>query len=136
MLDALADKLPKVAEHGCDTSCYACLRDWTNNPYHPLLDWRLAADCLEILRFGQPLSDRWTETRAQAVKAAVAAFPGWSCPDPSAVEPLIEGTHDRPIRVVHPLANIDNELADPHPSVIVADVFNLNRRPGAIYLAL
>src|SRR6266545_2985600 len=115
---------------------YVSLRDWTNNPYHPLLDWRLAADCLEILRFGQPRRDRWTKTRAQAVQAAVAAFPGWSCPDPRAAEPLIEGTHDRPIRVVHPLANTDDELADLHATVNVADVFNLNRRPGAIYLAI
>jgi hypothetical protein len=78
-----------------------------------LLDWRLAADCLEILRFGQPLIERWAETRVQAVEAAVTAFPGWSCRDPFAAEPLIEGTHDRPIRVVHPLANIDNQLAAP-----------------------
>jgi len=32
--------------HACDTSCYACLRDYTNSSYHPLLDWRLAADAL------------------------------------------------------------------------------------------
>ncbi len=91
---------------------------------------------MKILRFGQPRRDRWAKTRAQAVQAAVAAFPGWSCPDPRAAEPLIEGTHDRPIRVVHPLANTDDELADPHASVIIADVFNLNRRPGAIYLVI
>jgi hypothetical protein len=112
------------------------LRDWTNNPYHPLLDRRLAADCLDILRFGQPQADRWTETRIQAVEAAIAAFPGWHCSDTSTSEPLIEGTHGRPIRVIHPFWNADDQLADHNAAEVIADVFNLNRRPGAIYLAI
>ncbi len=121
--------------HGCDTSCYACLRDYTNNPYHPLLDWRLAADALEILRYGAPAKDRWLETREQAVLAAVAAF-DWRCDDPSALEPQLEDTHARPVSVVHPLANHDEAVADPFAQILVADVFNLNRRPGAVYLAI
>ena len=28
----------------CDTSCNQCLRDYSNMPYHGLLDWRLALD--------------------------------------------------------------------------------------------
>lgn len=140
-----ADLLDRVAalvtgwedgEHGCDTSCYACLRDWSNNPYHPLLDWRLAADCLETLRYGGPARDRWAETRQLAVEAAVSAFPGWACQDPRAAEPMITGTHDRDIRITHPLAAPDDELQDPWAATLVCDVFNLNRRPGAVYLAL
>jgi hypothetical protein len=123
-------------EHGCDTSCYVCLRDWTNNPYHPLLDWRLAADCLETLRSGAPQHDRWAQTRRLAVEAAVAAFPGWACADPSAAEPQITGTHDRDIRITHPLQAPDDEVQDPSSAVLVCDTFNLDRRPGAVYLAL
>jgi len=32
----------------CDSSCYDCLRDYYNMPYHPLLDWRLARDMLDV----------------------------------------------------------------------------------------
>src|SRR5439155_13226646 len=78
--DDLVDRVEKLidgwedGDHGCDTSCYACLRDYTNSIYHPLLDWRLAADALDVLRYGAPRRDRWAETRVRAVDAAVAAF--------------------------------------------------------------
>ena len=32
----------------CDTSCNKCLRDYSNMPYHGLLDWRLALDMARI----------------------------------------------------------------------------------------
>ena len=32
----------------CDTSCNQCLRDYSNMPYHGLLDWRLALDMARI----------------------------------------------------------------------------------------
>ena len=34
----------------CDSSCYDCLRDYYNMAYHPLLDWRLARDLVEMLQ--------------------------------------------------------------------------------------
>lgn len=37
---------------GCDTSCNACLREYTNLPYHGLLDWRLALDMVRIAQYG------------------------------------------------------------------------------------
>jgi Lhr-like helicase len=122
--------------HGCDTSCYACLRDYTNAIYHPLLDWRLAADALDVLRYGALRSDRWSKTRIRAVEAAVAAFPQWSCADAGADVPSIRTHGERGIEVVHPLANRDAEFEDANARVVVADVFNLNRRPGEIYLAV
>jgi ATP-dependent helicase YprA (DUF1998 family) len=125
------------AEHKCDTSCYACLRDYANSSYHPLLDWRLAADTLDILRYGAPRRDRWAATRAHAVEAAVQAFaPDWKCADPAAAIPLLDTHGQRKIEVVHPLANRDAALRDPNAPVLVADLFNLNRRPGVIYLAV
>jgi Lhr-like helicase len=124
------------AEHECDTSCYACLRDYTNSSYHPLLDWRLAADTFDILRHGAPRRDRWQETRRGAVEAAAVAFaPAWACDDPTADEPILT-THGRDVHVVHPLANRDEELRNVSSPTVVADVFNLNRRPGEIYLAV
>lgn len=37
-----------IHNHGCDTSCNACLRDFYNLPYHGLLDWRLALDMARL----------------------------------------------------------------------------------------
>jgi Lhr-like helicase len=125
----------EAPEHGCDTSCYACLRDYTNNPYHPLLDRRLAADVLDVLRLGSPARDRWVHTRVQAVNAAALAF-DWHCDDPNAEIPRLEGTHGRAVEVVHPLANCDQAVTNPSATVLICDVFNLNRRPGAVYLAV
>jgi ATP-dependent helicase YprA (DUF1998 family) len=122
--------------HGCDTSCYACLRDYTNSAYHPLLDWRLAADLLDVLLYDTPKLDRWAATRARAVAAAVENFaPFWQCANPTADVPEIT-THNRPVHVVHPLANCDAQLVHRDAPVVIADVFNLNRRPGEIYLVV
>lgn len=35
-------------DHQCDSSCYQCLRDYTNMAYHPLLDWRLGLDLVNL----------------------------------------------------------------------------------------
>jgi hypothetical protein len=43
--------------HHCDSSCYRCLRSYTNRQKHPLLDWRLALDFVHILR-GHALPNR------------------------------------------------------------------------------
>ncbi len=134
-VEALVDRWD--AEHECDTSCYACLRDYANSSYHPLLDWRLAADVLDILRYGTPRIDRWALTRVHAVEAAIQAFaPFWKCDDPTAGVPVIETHGQRTVELVHPLANRDSELLDPNAAVLVADFFNLNRRPGEIYLVV
>jgi Lhr-like helicase len=131
-VDALVDNWD--AEHECDTSCYACLRDYANASYHPLLDWRLAADTLDVLRHGAPRGDRWQTTRPQAVQAAVEAFPSWGCDDPQATRPLLTTHGQRELQVIHPLANEDVLLQNTEAPLVTADVFNLNRRPGEIYL--
>ncbi|WP_060894016.1 DEAD/DEAH box helicase [Streptomyces europaeiscabiei] len=50
-MDAMLVKF-REGSHGleCRGSCYECLRDYTNMAYHPLLDWRLAADLLGIMQ--------------------------------------------------------------------------------------
>ncbi len=44
----VANELDNPIKHDCDSSCYDCLRDYRNMAYHPLLDWRLARDMLEL----------------------------------------------------------------------------------------
>jgi Lhr-like helicase len=133
--EALVTDWDDITRHGCDSACYRCLKDWSNNPYHPLLDWRLAADVLEILRYGAPRRDRWRATRQTAIHAAVEAF-GWSCSDPDADEPVLE-THRgrRTVRLVHPLRHYPDAPAGGTDAELLADVFNFHRRPGRVYLA-
>ncbi|MFF4383652.1 DEAD/DEAH box helicase [Kitasatospora sp. NPDC001547] len=54
-LDAVDDYLAQFGEDSrhagaCSSSCYSCLRDYTNMRLHPLLDWRLARDLVGALR--------------------------------------------------------------------------------------
>lgn len=76
-LDAVAGYSTSLGdEHAasCDSSCYRCLRDYSNTRLHPLLDWRLAHDLIGVLR-GAPLQvdtdrhgvllERWAEDRSE-----------------------------------------------------------------------
>jgi hypothetical protein len=68
LLDDLDTYLARLAEpdHAglCTASCYRCLRDYGNMSYHALLDWRLARDLLEVLRYGQLTIDLHAQQRA------------------------------------------------------------------------
>jgi hypothetical protein len=132
-VDDMLQVWDEAKRHDCDTACYTCLKDYTNSAYHPLLDWRLAADAVEIVREGAPRVDRWAATRERTVRAAMEAF-GWQCADPTAAEPVIDTAIGLPLRVAHPLADHDQGMAGSAPERI-CDVFNLNRRPGEVYLA-
>jgi len=137
LLDTMARLVAdwESSDHNCDAACYRCLKDWSNNPYHPLLDWRLAADTFEILRYGRPVRDRWQRTRRAAIRAAEAAFE-WSCRDPDSLEPVLDTHRDRVVRVIHPLRNHPEALLGGGAQEVLADVFNFDRRPGQTYLAL
>jgi hypothetical protein len=134
--EALIAEWDDTTGHGCDSACYRCLKDWSNNPYHPLLDWRLAADALEILRHGAPRHDRWQTTRLAAIHAAQEAFE-WTCADPEADEPvLVTHRRARPVRLVHPLRHHPDAPAGGTAAEMLADVYNFDRRPGRVYLAV
>jgi hypothetical protein len=133
--EALVAEWDDAARHGCDSACYRCLKDWTNNPYHPLLDWRLAADTLEILRYGAPRHDRWRATRLAAIHAVEEAFE-WTCANPEADEPeLVTHRGRRTVRLIHPLRHYPDVPAGGTSAELLADVFNFDRRPGRVYLA-
>ncbi len=55
----------------CDSSCYDCLRDYYNMPYHSLLDWRLASDMLAVA-LGNDLDRANAERQERALAAAFA----------------------------------------------------------------
>jgi hypothetical protein len=123
------------SEHLCDASCPGCLRDWSNLTYHPLLDWRLAADAFEILTLGGPSRNRWEHLLAAATSSVADDF-GWTILD-DGPEPVI-ATHDgRRLVVVHPLKNVDGFISagmpTAHGTVLPVDAFNFDRRPGEVF---
>ena len=132
--EALVNDWDDRARHACGAACYRCLKDWSNNPYHPLLDWRLAADTLEILRYGAPRRARWTATRTAAIIAAREAF-DWVCDDTDAEEPTLTTHTGRQVQIIHPLRNYPDAPSGGTPQLGLADVYNFDRRPGRIYLS-
>jgi Lhr-like helicase len=123
------------ARHACEGSCPSCLRDWSNAPFHPILDWRLAADLLEVLMDGRLSADRWADIRDAAVRGVTRDF-GWT-PLSAGVRPVIDCGDGTRLVIVHPLDAIDaalgHGLATPHGNALPFDVFNFDRRPGEIY---
>lgn len=128
-------------DHGCEASCPRCLRDFSNLRFHPLLDWRLAADTLEVLLHGAPTRDRWEGIRAAAIRGVERDF-GWEVVD-NGPQPVVStgrrgsGGSDELLVIVHPLADVDTWLdqtlmTSSGPAKIF-DVFNLDRRPGEVY---
>jgi hypothetical protein len=55
---------------------------------------------------------------------------------PATDTPVIETHGQRPLHVIHPLANQDALLQNREAPLLIADVFNLNRRPVEIYLVV
>lgn len=130
----------QAPDHDCDSSCPRCLRDWANRPFHPLLDWRLAADLIDLVLDGSFRTDRWEQVRARALRGAVTDFAaaGWRLlSSEMAAAPVVEYRPGRRFVVVHPLAAVDLAASALLPTEYgparPVDVFNLTRRPGEVY---
>jgi hypothetical protein len=125
------------SQHDCGSSCPSCLRDWSNTPYHPLLDWRLAADLLEVLVHGAVQRDRWDVVRNRAVDKVAADFQ-WQVLDRGR-QPVLD-TGNKLICVVHPLDPVDgwfdSGVATPYGQALPFDCFNFDRRPGEVFRRL
>jgi len=133
----ITDSWEDPAHHDCGSSCPGCLRDWSNTPYHPLLDWRLAADLLEVLLHGSPQRDRWDIVRTRAVDKVCQDFT-WKVIE-RGPRPVLD-TGSRLICVVHPLDPVDGELPagvpTQHGPALPFDCFNFDRRPGEVFRRL
>jgi hypothetical protein len=95
---------------------------------------RLAADTLEVLRYGQPRRDRWAQTRRAAIHAAEEAF-GWTCQTPDVAEPVLTTHRPRTVRLIHPLRHDPAVPTGGTFDQMLADIYNFDRRPGRVYLA-
>ena len=124
--------------HACGSSCPGCLRDWSNTPYHPLLDWRLAADLLEVLVHGATQRDRWETVRTRAVDKVCQDF-NWTVIE-RGTRPVVDTGASGLICVVHPLEPVDDDLdagvITAHGAALPFDCFNFDRRPGEVFRRL
>lgn len=147
--DFLADLKKPWHQDECDSSCYDCLRDYFNMRYHPLLDWRLAADMLDVLRGSALDPSRWRDRERALAKDFADNFFGELVElegDVFAIE-----RDDALVIVSHPFESDDIERqATPRLASAIADAedrgfgrlldrawrledsFTLLRRPGSI----
>jgi hypothetical protein len=130
----------------CDSSCYDCLRDYFNMAFHPLLDWRLARDMLNLLEAGDFDIGVWAPAERDLAEQFCRDFGGTRIEldggvqgiDPESPWPLVIVAH--PLENENPdflserlaLAWSDAESRANTRPIILADVFNLLRRPGAV----
>jgi hypothetical protein len=139
----------EAAEHAskCDSACYDCLRDYGNQAYHGLLDWRLARDWLD-LSHGRSLSvERWSETEAAVARSFCAAFDGDALQLEGGVWAMRSLGHVYLVR--HPLEQDDRDFLPERLALAWADAedrgllagptvprlvssFDLLRRPGRV----
>ena len=100
----------------CRTSCPDCLRDFSNLPYHPILDWRLGLDVARLaLDPAAPID--FSVSYWQGLDAAVAgpyfsAMPGWQH---TTIAGLQAGQHGNIVEIItHPLWDCDPNSFGPH----------------------
>lgn len=74
--DRFAEELSKPPHNECDSSCPDCLRDFTNLVFHPLLDWRLGRDLLDLLLDRNLDTNRWAEDERLLAEAFAEDFFG------------------------------------------------------------
>jgi hypothetical protein len=148
-LKALVSELGTRPAHAdCETSCYECLRDYHNMPYHPALDWRLGRDMANLLRGGSLDASAWIEAERRRAQLFADAYGGQA----REFGPLWGVAMDAcALLVTHPLENqfrnLSQRIAEAeveaesagygeltNKPVIYADSFNLLRRPGLIAL--
>jgi DEAD/DEAH box helicase domain-containing protein len=129
--------------NACTTSCPDCLRDFSNLPYHSILDWRLGLDLARLaLDPGAAIDfsvSYWQGIDTAAAAPYFAAMPGWQQVTFAGVQ---AGQRGNIIELItHPLwdCNVNNfgpQLAAAYAQAAAAgnqvrfkSVFELLRRP-------
>lgn len=131
----------------CSSSCYRCLRDYSNMAYHALLDWRLARDLKDVLEGGRldvniPSHQKGIENWAAAYNMKVLEIPLaacalWDTPAEGRIavvvrHPLESAEHDR---MSPRLAEATRELESASMSldgIVYVDSFSLDRDPSHV----
>lgn len=99
----------------CTTSCPDCVRDFSNLPYHSILDWRLGLDLARLaLDANAPIDfsvDYWRGLDVFAAGTYFAAMPGWQL---ETFAGLQGGRRGSQVEIItHPLWNCDQNYFGP-----------------------
>ncbi|MCX2746283.1 DEAD/DEAH box helicase [Arthrobacter sp. MI7-26] len=94
----------------CTSSCYRCLRDYSNMAYHALLDWRLAKDLLDVLHGKQLIVD--TAQHQGAIRRWAAAYSMTSVDNDSGACAIWDKKADGRFGIIlrHPLESAEQGL--------------------------
>ncbi len=146
--DQFADELAKPPHADCDSSCPDCLRDFTNLVFHPLLDWRLGRDLLDLLQGRQLDPDRWAGDERTLAGAFAEDFFGsrvqldgdvWAVEAEAGVviirHPFESPTDNRDVEGLGLTERMDRAYVDAEDRAAGAPIrfvssFDLQRRPG------
>lgn len=114
----LVEEWEDASRHPCDSACYECLKDYSNVPFHGLLDWRLAADLLDLMMRGAfDRRRRWEQLEHNAIEDVTQGFENFARVILDQ-RPCLEETSARRVIIPrHPLEDphfdfLSNELAE------------------------
>ena len=140
----------------CDSSCYQCLSDFYNSSFHPIMDWRLARDLVDIIRGSGIDLDLWRDAEAQSAKIFSEAFGGECLEITSDVSAVRFSDFGKLLVVRHPFERSMRGLIDGDQegstermeaafiesqleslgSFVDFSSFDLQRRPGWVFAEL
>ena len=119
----------QLIAHGedCDSSCYSkgCMRDYSNMPYHPFLDWRLGLDVVSLCLNKDYQMDLnkgyWFSLVDRVKKNLVELLPGLEHNNRYGV-PIFESQAQKKVFILHhPLASTEKDWVEYHHAFVMAD---------------
>jgi hypothetical protein len=121
----------------CSTSCYRCIRDYTNMPYHALLDWRLGRDLLAVSKgTGLHVSSDYGHSELHAWASAYGGSHVAETPDGLYVA-IQRGSQKALVIVRHPLEAYEDGpggIVTPRLAVVAADATAANMVDATLVL--
>ena len=128
MVDPEKDFAKGLIAHSkdCDSSCYnrGCMRDYSNMPYHPFLDWRLGLDVAQLClneNYQMDLQkDYWSTLVNPVAKNLKELLPSLERKDRNGVPVFEDQTQQRAFILHHPLAST-GDRAGAHIASAIAD---------------
>ena len=129
MIEPKDDFAKGLIAHGndCDSSCYnkGCMRDYSNMPYHPFLDWRLGLDvaqlCLQENYQMDLQKDYWFPLVDLVEKNLIELCPSLERKNYNGVPVFEDQAQQRAFILHHPLAST-GELAGRHIASAIVDL--------------
>ncbi|WP_062516823.1 DEAD/DEAH box helicase [Demequina gelatinilytica] len=94
----------------CDVSCPDCMRSYDNSRKHPLLDWRLALDMLELFSGRELTLGRSLLAGNEVYEVAARALPGAEARSYGEVPAIVSGR--KCVLLAHPLWRVEEAWLD------------------------